>query len=106
MAADEKQSAENLIKILSRCLKMFDAQNEIYKIINLIEARLEKLREFKKLQCQSQPEANKFAALYRDLVRFSGRIHAELRILKSIEKSLSRPFMFNGKMYDDDYMHA
>ena len=47
LAENEKQTAENLIKILARCLRMFEAQNEIYKIINLIEQRLQKLRQLK-----------------------------------------------------------
>ena len=44
--------------------------------------------------------------MYVELVRLSGRLHAEIRVLKSIEKTLNRPFMFNGKMYDDAYMHS
>ena len=38
-------------------------------------------------------------------MRHSGRIYAEIRILKSLEKALNRPFMFNGKMYDGEHMH-
>lgn len=44
LAENEKQTSVNLIKILARCLKMFDAQTEIYKIIHLIESRLEKAK--------------------------------------------------------------
>ena len=47
LAENEKQTAENLIKILARCLRMFEAQAEILKIINLVEGRLRKLRQFK-----------------------------------------------------------
>jgi len=47
LAENEKQTAENLIKILSRCGKMFDAQAEVSKIILFIETRLEKLKQFK-----------------------------------------------------------
>ena len=42
---------------------------------------------------------------YVELIRLSGRVHTEIRILKSIEKTLHRPFMFNGVMYDEDFMH-
>ena len=49
LAENEKQTSENLIKILARCLKMFDAREAILKIINLIELRNEKLKVFKKL---------------------------------------------------------
>ena len=44
--------------------------------------------------------------MYVELVRLSGRLHAEIRVLKSIEKTLHRPFMFDGKMYDEEYMHS
>ena len=50
LAENEKQTSENLIKILSRCLKMYDAQNELYKIIMLIETRIETLHILKKEQ--------------------------------------------------------
>ena len=50
LAENEKQTAENLIKVLARCLRMFEAQNEIYKIINLIDQRLQKLRQLRKEQ--------------------------------------------------------
>ena len=39
LAENEKQTSVNLLKILSRLLRMYDAQNEILKIINLIESR-------------------------------------------------------------------
>ena len=44
--------------------------------------------------------------MYFDLVQQSGKLHAEIRVLKSIEKTLDRPFVFSGKIYDDDYMHT
>lgn len=48
LAENEKQTSENLVKLLARCLKMFDAQSSVYKIIHLIESRLENLKEIKK----------------------------------------------------------
>ena len=39
-AEGEKERSENLIKILSRCLRMFDAQGSIWKILNFIESRV------------------------------------------------------------------
>ena len=42
--------------------------------------------------------------LYEDLLRDTARTLTEIRTLKSIEKTLSRPFMFNGIMYDGDFM--
>ena len=96
LAENEKQTSLNLIKILSRCLKMFDAQAEIYKIIGSIETRVESLKALKKEQYREQAEPDKLKKLYSDLVRLSIRITNDLRTLKDIEKSLSRPFMFNG----------
>jgi hypothetical protein len=43
LAENEKQTSVNLIKIVSRCIKMFDSQDLIRKILSLIETRLEKL---------------------------------------------------------------
>ncbi len=101
LAENEKQTSWNLIKILSRCLKMYDAQAEIYKIIHSIESRIENLKLFKKEQYKEKPEPKKLSKLYFDIVRLSYRILNDLRTLKDIEKSLARPFMFNGNQYDD-----
>lgn len=104
LAENEKQTAENLIKILARCLRMFEAQNEIYKIINLIEQRLQKLRQLKNEQSRDEPNGEIMKRLYEELLRDTARTLTEIRTLKSIEKTLSRPFMFNGIMYDEDFM--
>ena len=68
LADNEKQTSENLIKILSRCLKMYDAQNELYKIIMLIESRIESLSVLKKELRQRNPDHTKFRKLYKELV--------------------------------------
>ena len=44
----EKETSEILIKILSRCLRMFDAQGSMYKILNYIESRIQKVKELRK----------------------------------------------------------
>ena len=101
LAENEKQTSENLIKILARCQKMFDAQTEIAKIINLIETRQEKLQELKLEMSQDQPDGAAMTKLYAELVRRSARIHTEIRVIKQLEKTLTRPFVFNGNMYPD-----
>lgn len=106
MAENEKQTAENLVKILARCLRMYEAQAEILRIINRIEARTDKLREFKVEQNREIPDPEVITNIYVDLVRQSSRVHAEIRGLKAGEKTLARPFMFGGKQYDEEYMHA
>lgn len=50
-------------------------------------------------------DPNTVAKMYMLLVRHSGRIMAEIRVLKQMEKALCRPFMFGGVMYDSDFMH-
>lgn len=80
---------------------MYDAQAEIYKIIHSIESRIENLKLLKKEQYKEKPSPNKIQKLYFDIVRLSYRILNDLRTLKDIEKSLARPFMFNGNQYDD-----
>lgn len=47
-AEGEKETSENLIKILSRCLRMYDAQGSMYKILNYIESRIIKVKELRK----------------------------------------------------------
>ena len=47
-AEGEKEKSENLIKILSRCLRMFDAQGSIWKILNFIETRVQKVKELRR----------------------------------------------------------
>ena len=42
--------------------------------------------------------------LYEELLRDSARTLGGIRTLKSIEKTLNRPFMFREVMYDEDYM--
>mmetsp|Transcript_14042 Transcript_14042/g.17746 ORF Transcript_14042/g.17746 Transcript_14042/m.17746 type:complete len:244 (+) Transcript_14042:420-1151(+) len=105
LAENEKQTSENLIKVLARCLKMYDASNELYKIIMLIEMRLEKLRELKNEMREKQPDHIKCKKSYQEMVHLSCRIHGQIRVLKDIEKCMSRPFIFNGLMYDGNHMH-
>lgn len=35
----------------------------------------------------------------------SARIYEEIRVLKQIEKTLVRPFVFQGKIFDQEHMH-
>jgi len=85
---------------------MYEAQAEILKIINLISERNEKLKEFKKEQHKDEPDGNELKRLYKNLILLSARTLAEIRTLKTIEKTLNRPFMFHGIMYDMDFMHC
>ena len=109
------QTSENLIKILSRCIKMYDAQQEICKILMLIHTRLERysemrkeLRTFcemKKVKNEHQFDHSRMKKLYIDLVKLSCRINVNIRTLRDIEKCMNRPFMFNGMNYDIDTLH-
>lgn len=85
---------------------MFDAQDAILKIIGLIETRLEKLKDIKHACRKVQPDPAIVKKLYSEAVRISGRIYEEIRVLKQIEKTLVRPFVFQGMIYDEDHMHA
>ena len=42
VADNKQQTSENLIKILSRCIKMYDAQQEIVRILGFLHNRIEK----------------------------------------------------------------
>ena len=74
---------------------MYDGQNELYKIIANIENRLKKVKELKAEQRAEQPDPQKLAGLYHVALRLSSRILTEIRVLKSLEKTMDRPFMFN-----------
>ena len=63
------------------------------------------LQEFKLEQNSETPRPDAMKRLYVELIRLSGRVHAEIRILRTIEKTLSRPFMFSGVQYDGEHMH-
>ena len=47
VADNKQQTSENLIKILSRCIKMYDAQQEIVRILGFLHNRIEKHDEIK-----------------------------------------------------------
>jgi hypothetical protein len=42
--------------------------------------------------------------LYQELVRLSARVMSNIGTLKDIERAMTRPFMFSGERYDEDYM--
>ena len=84
---------------------MYDAQFELYKIIMNIDQRLKKVKDLKAEIRSEQPDPQKLAGLYFTLLRLSSRILTEIRTLKQIEKTMERPFMFNGVQYDGDHMH-
>ena len=94
-----------MIKIFLRIQKMNDAQSELLKIINLIETRQEKLTAYKAVLRGEAPDVNAVKRGYVEIVRMSARIYQEIRVLKSIEKSLQRPFIFQQRHYDGDFMH-
>lgn len=111
----QNQTADNLMKILSRCVKMYDAQQEIVRILTHLHNRYEKLTIIKK-ELKSYQDAkikgigDKYdlrtvRKTYQDLVRLSSRIMANIGTLKDIEKTMTRPFMFNGTRYDDNHMY-
>ena len=105
LADNEKSTSHNLIKILLRCCKMYDAQAELTKIIHLIEERMRKLITLKKELKKRSPDTIKLRDLYRELVRLSQRTHVNIRALQAIDVLMQRPLMFNGDQYDGHFMH-
>ena len=114
VAEDKTQTSENLIKILSRCIKMYDAQQEIMKILALLHTRIEKKMELKKelrgfAEAKIKNEQERYdlkpiRKMYQEMVRLSARIMSNIRTLKDIERAMTRPFVFSGARYDEDYM--
>ena len=83
---------------------MYDTVAEIYKLVNFIDERFQKMLELKKLLKKDIYDGKKLKTLYKELVRLSQRVLSSIRLIKSTEKCLNRPFMFNRQAYDDDFM--
>ena len=90
--------------MLNRCIKMYDTVAEIYKLVNFIDERFQKMLELKQLLKKDIYDGKKLKTLYKELVRLSQRVLSSIRLIKSTEKCLNRPFMFNRQAYDDDFM--
>ena len=96
LAENEKQTAANILKLLTRCQKMQDAQNEITKILMLVHQRIDKLMTLKDVlksippfvqderasararkgkPVEEDPNHKTLKKLYTDLVRLSSRIY-------------------------------
>lgn len=84
---------------------MFEAGNELYKIIANIETRLKKMKELKVEMRLESPNPGPLVSLYASLLKMSSRILMEIRVLKSLERTMDRPFMFSSVQYDSDHMH-
>lgn len=114
---ESEQTVENVIKLLSRIQKMHDTQHEITRIIAMIYQRKEDYKEIKldlnrcitekKQDDIKLEDINKdsLLRLYPMLVRLSSKIRVGIQGLKSLEKTMNRPFVFEGIEYDGDYMH-
>ena len=77
LAENEKQTAANILKLLTRCQKMHEAQSEITKTLVLIHSRMDKNMSLRmELKSNVEPENIKtIKKLYADLVRLSSRIY-------------------------------
>lgn len=84
---------------------MFEAGNELYKIIANIETRLKKMKELKVEMRLESPNPGPLVSIYASLLKMSSRILMEIRVLKSLERTMDRPFMFSSVQYDNDHMH-
>ena len=81
---------------------MQEAKSDIGRILKLIEQRCDKEEKLLSILNTPLPHAETVAQLYRDLVNLSARIYRGIDLLKQVEKSLNRPFMFRKKRYDDN----
>ena len=78
MADTEKLTAANILKLLTRCQKMHEAQTEITKILVLIHQRMDKLMTIKmdlRSRIEDEHVIKTIKKLYTDLVRLSSRIY-------------------------------
>ena len=78
LAENEKQTKENILKLLVRNQKMHEAQNEITKILMLIHQRMDKVMSLRMdiKNRAEEPNIEKVVKkLYTDSVRLSSRIY-------------------------------
>ena len=78
LAENEKQTKENILKLLVRNQKMHEAQNEITKILMLIHQRMDKVMSLRMdiKNRAEEPHIEKVVKkLYTDSVRLSSRIY-------------------------------
>ena len=93
---------------------MYDAQQEITKILSLLHNRESKRNQIREQQIRmievkklkiKDPECEKaIKKLYVELAKLSSRVKVAIGTLRDIEKTMNRPFMFNGMRYDEDNM--
>lgn len=84
------------------------------KILALLHTRIEKkmelkkeLRGFAEAKIKNEQEGydlKPIRKMYQEMVRLSARIMSNIRTLKDIERAMTRPFVFSGARYDEDYM--
>jgi hypothetical protein len=92
---------ENLIKLLLRNQKMQEAKGDITRILKIVEQRCDKEEKLLSMLNTPLPHTETVCTLYRDIVNLSARVYRGIDLLKQVEKSLNRPFMFRKKRYDD-----
>lgn len=92
-----ERNLENVIKILMRCKRIYDAQQDIMIILIMIQKRIEKVKSLKLMLEIKHPDRKELRKCYLDALKLSSRIHIKISSLQDFEKTLDRPFVFGGK---------
>lgn len=90
--------AHMIIKLLSRCKRMYDCKNIMTRILRLVIQRQTAKRELGALsENLSDPEA--YSTKYKDFRVLSQRLQAQINTMQEEHKIFKRPFIFYGKDY-------
>lgn len=80
---------------------MQDAQEEIRKILKMINERVLLTTKLQEAINKSRKNLDHIKNYYRDIVKLSSRIFLAIQGLKYTERALNRPFVFKAKVYDE-----
>lgn len=88
--------SEMCIKLLTRCLRLFDAKASISRILKMA---IEKEKLSEKLRTQDYMSEDEELKQIKLIKRFSTRLCQQIEALQNEHKILKRPFVLHGKDY-------
>lgn len=90
----EDRENERLIKLLLRCLKVFDAKERTLKILQRAKNREELKANF--MDTLADMPADEVRDNYQSLLKTSCKIYTQIETLRADHHHLNRPFMYQG----------
>ena len=91
----DKQEQDDLLKILVRCSKMYEAKQEVVRILAKIKKRENLIKQFEsEVDEASETRAKGY---YYILLKISTKLHNQIERLKVDNPMLHRPFIYQRK---------